>query len=97
MDLKEASYMVLSESAPYAELRSVAQAAYDDFSAGREVPYVALKGILTEASRKGVLGKLKQRYGYDTFCDMVIVLGRETDRQRTIAGDLPSRRRSDAR
>lgn len=89
--------MVLSESAPYAELRNVAQAVYDDFSAGREVPYVALKGILTEASRKGVLGKLKQRYGYDTFYDMVIVLGRETDRQRTIAGDLPARRRSDAR
>jgi hypothetical protein len=97
MDLKEASYMVLSESAPYAELRSVAKAAYDDFSAGREVPYVALKGILTEASRTGVLGRLKQKYGYDTFCDMVIALGRETDRQRTIAGDLPSRRRSDAR
>ncbi|GAA4520510.1 hypothetical protein GCM10023191_097560 [Actinoallomurus oryzae] len=85
--------MVLSESAPYAELRSVAQAAYEDFSAGREVPYVALKGMFVEASRKGVLGKLKQRYGYDTFCDMVIVLGRETDRQRTIAGKAPVRSR----
>lgn len=93
MDLKEASYMVLSESAPHAELRSVAQAAYDDFSAGREVPYIALKGMLVEASRKGVLGRLKQRYGYDAFNDMVLVLGREADRQRTISGDLPSRRR----
>jgi hypothetical protein len=89
MDLKEATYMVLRESGPYAELRSVAQAAYDDFSAGREVPYIALTGMLTEASRKGVLGELKQRYGYDTFCDMVIVLGREADRQRTIAGKAP--------
>ncbi|WP_433179195.1 hypothetical protein [Actinoallomurus sp. CA-150999] len=93
MDLKEASYMVLSESAPYQELRSVAQAAYDDFSTGREVPYIALTGMLTEASRKGVLGKLKQRYGYDTFCDMVFVLARETDRQRTIAGKAPVRSR----
>ncbi|WP_329243739.1 hypothetical protein OG417_46500 [Actinoallomurus sp. NBC_01490] len=93
MDLKEASYMFLSESTPYAELRSVAQAAYEDFSAGREVPYVALKGMFVEASRKGVLGKLKKRYGYDTFCDMVIVLGRETDRQRTIAGKAPVRSR----
>jgi hypothetical protein len=93
MDLKEASYMVLNESSPHVELRSVARAAYEDFCAGREVPEIALTGILVEASRKGVLGKLKQRYGYDVFCDMVLVLGREVNRQRIVSDELPFNRR----
>jgi hypothetical protein len=94
MDLKDAAHMVLMESAPHVDLRMVAQAVYEDFAAGQEVPYVALIGMINEASRKGVLRTLKQRHSDDAFNDMVVVLLREADRQRTISGDLPVRRRS---
>ncbi|MCO6010173.1 hypothetical protein NE236_34935 [Actinoallomurus purpureus] len=94
MDLKDASRMVLMESTPHTDLWNVTQAVYDDFSAGREVPCVALTGMLTEASRKGVLLRLKQRHGDDAVNDMITVLAHEADRQRTLSGDLlPSRRR----
>lgn len=89
MDLKDASRMVLLESAPHADLLKVAQAVYDDYSVGREVPSVALTGMLAEASRKGVLLRLKQRHGDDAVKDMIFVLSREADRQRTIGGDMP--------
>lgn len=89
MDLKDASRMVLMESAPHTDLLNVAQAVYDDYSSGREVPCVALTGMLAEASRKGVLLRLKQRHGDAAVNDMVTVLAREADRQRTIAGDPP--------
>lgn len=93
MDLKDAAHMVLMESTPHANLRSVVQAVYEDFAVGQEVPYVALIGMINEASRKGVLRTLKQKHSDDAFNDMVLVLLREADRQRTIAGDLPVRRR----
>ena len=89
MDLKEASRMVLMESAPYTDLMKVTQAVYDDFSAGREVPSVALTGMLAEASRKGVLLRLKQRHGDVTVNEMITVLAAEVDRRRTIAEDAP--------
>jgi hypothetical protein len=49
--------------------------------------------MINEASRKGVLRTLKHKYSDDAFNDMVVVLLREADRQRTIAGDLPTRMR----
>lgn len=94
MDLKDASHMVLMESAPHADLLNVARAVYDDYSGGQEVPSVALTGMLAEASRKGVLLRLKQRHGDDTVNEMITVLAHEADRQRTISGvPLPSRTR----
>jgi hypothetical protein len=93
MDLKDATHMVLMESTPHTDLRRVTQAIYDDFAVGQEVPYVALIGMINEASRKGVLRTLKHKHSDDAFNDMVVVLLREADRQRTIAGDLPTRMR----
>jgi hypothetical protein len=50
--------------------------------------------MLAEASRKGVLLRLKQRHGDDAVNDMITALAHEADRQRTISGDaLPSGRR----
>ncbi|MCO5971619.1 hypothetical protein [Actinoallomurus soli] len=89
MDLKDASRMVLMESGPHADLHKVAQAVYDDYSAGREVPSVALTAMLAEASRKGVLLKLKQRHGDHAVNDMITVLAHEADRRRTITGVPP--------
>ena len=89
MDLKDASRMVLMESAPHTDLMKVAQAVYDDFSVGREVPSVALTGMLAEASRKGVLLRLKQRHGDVTVNDMITVLAGEANRSRTTAEGAP--------
>ncbi|WP_329252646.1 hypothetical protein OG417_09280 [Actinoallomurus sp. NBC_01490] len=87
MDLKDASRMVLTESAPHADLHNVTQAVYDDYSAGREVPSIALTGMLAEASRRGVLLKLKQRHGDHAVNDMITVLAHEIDRQRPDPGN----------
>ncbi|GAB3965749.1 hypothetical protein GCM10029978_029200 [Actinoallomurus acanthiterrae] len=91
MDLKDASRMVLLEAAPYADLQKVAQAVHEDYTAGREVPCVALTGMLAEASRKGVLLRLKQRHGDAAVNDMITVLAREADRQRTVSGQGATR------
>lgn len=93
MDLRDASHMVLMESTAHPDLLSVTRAVYDDFSAGRHVPSVALTGMLAEASRKGVLARLKQKHGDHAVNDMITVLAREVDSQRTVAGGPPSSQR----
>lgn len=78
--------MVLGEATPHHELFDVAQAVCDDYAAGRDVPSIAVTGMLAEASRKGVLRRLKRRYGDTAVNDMVTVLAREADRLRPIPG-----------
>jgi hypothetical protein len=89
MDLKNATRMILAESAAHPDLLRLAQSAHDEFYAGRTVSYTVLRELLYEASGKAVLPVLKQKYGDSAFNDMVIVLGREIDRQAPV----PPRRR----
>jgi hypothetical protein len=84
MDLKHATRMILTESAAHPDLLRMARSAYDDFTAGRQVHYIVLRDMLYEASGKAVFGPIKQRYGDDAFNDMVLVLGREIDRQAPV-------------
>jgi hypothetical protein len=84
MDLRDATRMILSESAPYPELMRVTQAAHDELSFGRPVDHTVLNGILREAARKGLFSGLRAKYGVEAFEDMVTVLAKEIDRQAPV-------------
>jgi hypothetical protein len=40
--------------------------------------------MLGKASEKGLFAPLKQKYGDETFNDMIMVIGREIDWQRPV-------------
>jgi hypothetical protein len=62
MDLKDATLMLLSESADSPAVASLAKSAYDRLAAGEEVDYRLLDDLIGEASGKGVLRALHARY-----------------------------------
>ncbi|GAA2610194.1 hypothetical protein SMC26_44515 [Actinomadura fulvescens] len=84
MDLKAATRMILSESADHPDLMRLSRHAYDELSSGRPVPYATLSEMLRMAARKNLFPSLKGRHGAQAFDDMVVVLGREIDRQAPI-------------
>ncbi|WP_119726581.1 hypothetical protein [Thermomonospora amylolytica] len=88
MNLTEATRMILAESAAHPELMRAARHAYDECAAGRTPTYQVLGGILREAARKGLYPVLRERYGDRAFEEMVMVMGREVDRQAPV----PARR-----
>jgi hypothetical protein len=84
MDLPQATYLILTESAAHPDLLRLARSAYDDLSLGRPVHHTVLTELLNEASGKAVFGAIKRTYGERAFDDMVLVLGREIDRQAPV-------------
>ncbi|HEU5029393.1 MAG TPA: hypothetical protein VFV01_31095 [Spirillospora sp.] len=84
MDLRDATRMILSESAAHPELLRVSRQAHDELAAGRPVPYAELSWMLREAARKNVYPAVHARYGADAFDAMVLVIGREIDRQAPV-------------
>ncbi|NVI85907.1 hypothetical protein [Actinomadura sp. BRA 177] len=81
MELRDAARMILSESAGHPELLRVTRDAHDRLSRGERVAYTDLSWMLKEAARKNVYPALHARYGTAAFDQMVVVLGREIDRQ----------------
>jgi hypothetical protein len=78
MDLKDATLMILAESAGHPEL------AHDTLADGGEVPHPVLSGLLGEVSGKGVLRALHQKYSPVAFDAMIMPICREIDRQRPV-------------
>jgi hypothetical protein len=62
MDLKDATLMVLNESADHPAVASLAQRAYDKLANGDPVDYRLLDELIGEASGKGVLRALNAKY-----------------------------------
>jgi hypothetical protein len=89
MDLKDATLIVLAESAGYPALATLAQSAYDELADGREVSYRILADILGTASEKGVLRALHRKYSATAFDAILMPICREVDRQKPV----PPRRR----
>jgi hypothetical protein len=83
MDLKDATLMILAESAAHPTLAKTAQSAYESLSDGREVPYGVLSDMLGEAG-KGILRALRQKYSAMAFEAMIFPLLREIDRQKPV-------------
>ncbi|MEV4252241.1 hypothetical protein AB0J52_03615 [Spirillospora sp. NPDC049652] len=84
MLLKDATRMILSESADHPELMRLSRRAHDELADGRPVPHTALSEILRMAARKNLFPALRQRHGVPVFEDMVMTLGREIDRQAPV-------------
>jgi hypothetical protein len=90
MELKDATLMILNESAAHPALAKLAQSAYDQLTTDGEVDYRVLSDMIGEASGKGVLRAIYRKYS-PTACDaMLMPILREIDRQKPV----PPRRTS---
>jgi hypothetical protein len=83
VDLKDATLMILTESGTHPGLAWIAQSAYDELASGREVPYPILSDMLEEASGKGVLRALQQRYSAAAYDAMLMPICEEIGRLST--------------
>jgi hypothetical protein len=62
MDLKDATLMILIESAAHPGLVELAQSAYDQLTTDGEADYHVLSDMVAEASGKGVLRAIQRKY-----------------------------------
>ncbi len=89
VDLKDATLMILTESRAHPSVERLAQAAYDELASGREVSYLILDDIINEASGKGVLRELHQKYSAAAYDAMLMPILKEIGRRKPV----PPRRR----
>ena len=81
--------MILTESAAHPGLARIAQSAYDVLADGRPVHYSVLSEMVNEASGKGVLRALHQKYSAAACVAMLMPVLQEIGRQKPV----PPRRR----
>jgi hypothetical protein len=67
MDLKDATLMFLVESAGHPAVAEIAQSAYDRLAEGADIDHRVLSDLVEEASGKGVLRAMRQKYGPVAF------------------------------
>jgi len=91
MDLKDATLMVLHESAAHPSVASLAQAAYQQLARGEEVGWQQLDRLMGEMSGKGVLRALHARYSPVAYQAIIAPILAEIDRGKPV----PPRRRAD--
>jgi hypothetical protein len=84
MDLRDATRMVMAESASYPELLRASRQAHDEIAAGRAADHSALSWMLSEAARKGLIPVLERKHGRAAVKSMVTTLAMEIDRQAPI-------------
>lgn len=84
MDLRDATLMIVAESAAQPEVARLAQSAYDTLADGGEVPYPVLSDLIGEVSGKGVLRALHQKYSPTAYEALITPILREIDRQRPV-------------
>lgn len=85
--------MVLAESAAHPGLAGIAQSAYDQLIVDGEVDYRVLDDLVAEASGKGVLRAIRQKYGATAHEAIFSPILREIDRQKPV----PPRRSASGR
>ena len=84
MDLKDATLMILNESAAHPGVARMARSAYDQLANGGEVNYRVLSDLIGEVSGKGVLRAIRQKYSPVAFEAMLVPVLREIDRQKPV-------------
>jgi hypothetical protein len=84
MDLKDATFMLLSESADHPAVASIAQAAYDQLARGEPVDYRLLDELIGEASGKGVLRAIHKKYSPTAYEAVIMPILQEIGRQKPI-------------
>ena len=90
MDLKDATLMFLAESAAHPAVAEIAQSAYDRLVEGEDVDYRVLSDLVGEASGKGVLRAMRQKYGPAAFDAMVMPILNEVGRRAPIRSSRSS-------
>ena len=90
MDLRDATLMFLIESAAYPAVREIAQSAYDRLVAGEDIDYRVLSKLVDEASGKGVLRVMHQKYGPAAFEAIVMPVLQEIGRRAPIRSTKPT-------
>jgi len=84
MDLKDATLMMLSESAGHPVVARLAQSAYDQLISDGEVDYRVLDEMIGEASGKGVLRAIHRKYSATARDAMLMPILREIDRRKPV-------------
>ena len=84
MDLKDATLMMLSESADHPAVASIARSAHERLANEEPVDYRLLDDLIGEASGKGVLRALRAKYGPVGFEAIVSPILTEIGRQKPI-------------
>jgi hypothetical protein len=84
VDLKDATLMILNESAAHPGLAKIAQAAYDQLADGQEVDYRVMDELVGEASGKGVLRAIRQKYGATAHEAIFGPILRQIDRDKPV-------------
>ena len=81
--------MILNESAAHPSVARIAQSAYDQLACGQAVDYRILDELVGEASGKGVLRAIRQKYGATAHEAIFGPVLREIDRDKPVP---PARR-----
>ena len=89
MDLRDATLMILNESAAHPGVAEIAQATYDQLASGQDVDYRVLDELVGQASGTGVLRAIRQKYGATAHEAIFGPILREIDREKPV----PPRRR----
>jgi hypothetical protein len=89
MDLRDATLMFLIESAVHPAVSEIAQSAYDRLVAGEDIDYRVLSNLVDEASGKGVLRAMHQKYGPAAFEAIVMPVLQEIGRRAPVQGGRP--------
>ncbi len=84
MDLKDATLMFLTEASGYPAVAEIAQSAHDRLVDGEDVDYRVLSDLVGEASGKGVLRAMHQKYGPIAFEAIVMPVLQEVGRRAPI-------------
>jgi hypothetical protein len=84
MDIKDATLMMMSESADHPAVASLARSAYERLVNEEPVDYRLLNDLIGEASGKGVLRALSAKYGPTAFDAITEPILAEIGRQAPI-------------
>ena len=85
MDIKDATLMMMNESAGHPAVASLAQTAYQRLANEEPVDYRLLTNLINEASGKGVLRALGAKYGPVGFSAITEPILKEIGRQKPIS------------
>jgi hypothetical protein len=91
MDIKDATLMMMSESADHPAVASLARSAYQRLANEEPVDYRLLNELIGEASGKGVLRALHAKYGPAGFDAITGPIITEIGRQAPIKSSRYSR------
>lgn len=84
MDLRDATLMLLSESAAHPAVAQLARSACDQMADGSMPHHQLLSDLIGEASGKGVLRALRRKYSATAFEAIIMPICTEIGRQAPV-------------